>query len=210
MQPGAGLFTQEDATRGMLDPYAYGYARLDPLRGTDPLGLWTTRVHNAFIHSTFANTLAPWEVYVLQQASADADKDQSLQGQYKHAMRGRGQDPEWARKQFVSFVCKRLRSARATSDRGLALYELGLGLHALTDLTSPSHGGFAAWDELTAGSALMQPGQYIQHYIADEIGFLWNEDTYAVTKGLMLSYYQSFLTGSPFETGLRWLHCDCR
>jgi RHS repeat-associated protein len=208
-QPSTGMFVSADPSplsRGTFD--VYRYASADPLRNVDPLGLWSTHVHNLLIDFVFGNlnppsalVLPPWEVGILRQASADIDVNQDPQIQYQHAMRAPNESPEHAAKQWAAFICRRLHVAQnyaAANNRSRALYELGLGMHAIMDSTAPGHLGFQSWRGMPKGLRDLTANwkYYGGHAAGDEFGSYWNNGSpWGTAVEMMRRYYHDFETG---------------
>jgi RHS repeat-associated protein len=88
----------------------------------------------------------------LNDATVDADKDQSGNGSYKHAMRNRDtkETVQTAKNNADEFVRKQFKKAKEELRQGKlkdAYYDFGLGLHTLQDATSPAHNGFQKWGD---------------------------------------------------------------
>ena len=121
------------------------------MRYKDPLGLWSTEVHNHMIDQAFPD-LSNALKNAIKQGSASID---NLAGQFgdsfPHAMRDRGQSIADARAKYCNFIQDNLRdyfanrgSASGALRRG-AHRALGMALHAVMDSTSPAHRGFQEW-----------------------------------------------------------------
>jgi len=88
------------------------------------------------------------KIRALTDAALLADSDQSGASSYKHAMRNSDETPQAAMVKADIFVRDQFRIAKQRIGEGdlyNAYKELGLGLHALQDATSPSHYGFQLW-----------------------------------------------------------------
>jgi hypothetical protein len=84
----------------------------------------------------------------MEMGSAHVDKDQSVEGSYKHAMRAPGQSPQEAERLMNNFIDQKVNEYKnlLSQDRtGAAYFALGEAMHPLMDSTSPSHEGFQQW-----------------------------------------------------------------
>ena len=115
-----GRFTSADpanASARINSPQSwnmYAYAYNNPLRYTDPTGMWPTPIHNRIIDMAFPG-LSSAAKDVLKRVSAHQDRlipGQSRHGAFEHAMRAPWQTPEQARVQFEQFIAQRQQSAQ--------------------------------------------------------------------------------------------------
>jgi hypothetical protein len=143
----------------------YGYVGNNPINEIDPFGLWTTDIHNQLIDAAFPN-LTPGQRQILKDASAEVDSlipGQLSKNSHTHAMSQRGESPEQAALKWSKYLQDQQDKARRAQHTGKvlcggpgrpvivpdfekALDEIGKGLHALSDSTSPSHRGFQPWE----------------------------------------------------------------
>lgn len=90
-----------------------------------------------------------WEISVLDEATVDADRDQSSEGAYTHAMRNLDAKQTVAEAQFQTEMYVREQFAKAfdlmDTNYAAALYEFGKALHTIQDGTSPEHYGYQGW-----------------------------------------------------------------
>ena len=159
----------------------YGYVGNGPMNWIDPLGLWTTEIHNYLIDHAFPN-LTPAQRQNLKNVSADVDSvlkgGQTQKNAYQHAMSMPGENRDVAAEKWTKFLQDQQNKARKCPDRNNALSEFGRGLHALTDSTSPSHRGFQPWE----------PSHALAHHNKEKsLGI----DDYFNTINLMRQYYQT-------------------
>jgi RHS repeat-associated protein len=129
----------------------YHYCSNNPVMGSDGSGLWDEKGHNKILE---ASGFGPLATEVLEQASLDADKDQSLKYSYKHAMKVPWQSVEQAEILYNDFLEGQIQKFATTENYGEALYQLGLGLHAKMDAWAPTHNGFQTWNGIEGNKYL--------------------------------------------------------
>ncbi|MBC5766733.1 RHS repeat domain-containing protein [Ramlibacter albus] len=132
----------------------YLHVGANPFGATDPLGLWSTAAHNAFIDRAFAALPAPLRE-AIKTGSAEADSLYYQSGEYSfmHAMSSNQFSSDQARTKYCVFVNERmalfrqlLETARSPLARKAAYAQLGMAMHAVMDSTSPAHRGFQKWE----------------------------------------------------------------
>jgi RHS repeat-associated protein len=145
-----------------------GYAENNPSQSMDPLGLWSTGAHNIFIDQAFPDLPSVFRE-AIKSGSAEADylynQGSSNLDSAKHAMSTVKNTPEEARNLYCEYIKSQLNkfqdqiaNARSTLAKKAAYAQLGRGLHAVMDSTSPAHRGFQQW----TGDA-SKHGPYIKH-----------------------------------------------
>jgi RHS repeat-associated protein len=172
-QPSIGRFSQEDPILfAGGSPSLYGYVRATPTTHTDPTGLWATYRHNWLLNEAFRGTLPPAELQLLMDASWYADRApfQDAEHSEMHAMAGirysgsifdtprpvvSRQSRAEAERRFNAYLCERKSTALKMKERSLALWALGMGMHAIMDNLSPSHSGFRSWAEPTLQNGVL-------------------------------------------------------
>lgn len=146
-----GRFISEDAIglAGGINLYSYTSRPTDQV---DPLGLFNTWAHKRLINHSFSGFLSAREISTLGAGSTFADSGvfQEPGYSYMHAMRDgtRQQGAAAAEVEYNRFVERQLEIAVRLHDMGDpegALFQLGMGMHALMDNMSPSHSGFQPW-----------------------------------------------------------------
>jgi len=189
----AGKWTSTDpASFAGGDPNTHAYVSNDPMNWIDPSGLWTGGNHDKILDRAFGGCLTSAEIDILKSASEYVDRDQSLEGSFKHAMRAPEQSIEAAQQQWSDYVAGQLSAAQGLASRGAQLFALGTGMHALMDNTSPSHEGFQVWN----GMNYIDPRVW-RHGIGDAS----LSDTQAEkTAEILRRYYNSLGNGN---------HCGC-
>lgn len=140
--PDTGRYAQSDpiGIRGGLNTYTY--AKSDPTRFSDPMGLFVGKVHRDL---TYAGMIAAgypaWFATEIATKSVLADYlpsgTQSPQRAHWHGMR----DPAWsveeAQKNYERFVQDQIQTCSAMG--------LGRAIHAAQDTAARGHRGFQAW-----------------------------------------------------------------
>jgi RHS repeat-associated protein len=134
----------------------YAYALDNPLSIVDNNGLWPTRIHESIINNAFPG-LSNSQRQNLKTASKDVDRDQSVEGSYKHGM-SNGNDPNGsvnALQDSQNFIDQNEHDAEAIQDKWIAegntgiapaaMTAFGNALHTITDETSPAHEGYQPW-----------------------------------------------------------------
>ncbi|MBI5374834.1 MAG: RHS domain-containing protein [Candidatus Schekmanbacteria bacterium] len=149
--PSTGRYISPDPVLGdqylpqTLNPYVY--VTNNPLALTDPEGIWPEDIHNKIIGRGLSDILLPNEIKTLEKASKDIDNplNQGKDSSYQHAMCSPCQTPQEAERLWNLFIEQQLQNAINAPNRKEAIYELGKGMHALMDSTSPTHKGFQVW-----------------------------------------------------------------
>ncbi len=114
---------------------------------------WASHVNNVHHKANVAalgGALSREEIEILRRVTVEADADQAVENQYRHAMRDldHGQTVDQANALANAYVRERFNNAMGllrNGDRAGALREFGFALHTLQDSTSPSHHGFQGW-----------------------------------------------------------------
>jgi RHS repeat-associated protein len=171
--PGTGRFTQEDPIGFAGGINLYSYVGSNPVQYSDPYGLWFPKDHDKLIDHALAD-IPESDREALKRASRGFDQrtqDPSLS--YMHGMSAPGQGPDAAKAATAAFVENMLHHARADAiagNRPAALNELGIAMHPLMDMTSPSHtdpnGDPRVWQGKVAASA-GHAVELFQHPTAD-------------------------------------------
>jgi len=139
-------------------------------------------VHNAIIDAVFGSKLRYWQLDILKRASARVDRDQSMEGAYKHGMRKPFQRREDAWSDGEILIRDNLNKAveaqiaweRKPGTAGLystdALDFFGEALHTATDRVAPGHNhNERVWMGLAPAIGLT-PGNTLGHIITDYSG----------------------------------------
>ena len=83
---------------------------------------------------------------------ADTMKFQSAEYSYMHAMSSSALSKEAAMNKWCDFIREKMndfnsdKNSRNPRNRKTAYFNLGMGLHAVMDSTSPAHRGFQEWN----------------------------------------------------------------
>jgi RHS repeat-associated protein len=136
-----------------IDTFSYVGGR--PADYADPLGLWSTAVHNQIIQERFGGGFSSGALALIVQGSASVD---ALQNQlpyfghdYEHAMRSSGQSVAEAKRLTCEFIKRHMNDYRRNKDTAgwrEAYRSLGKALHPIMDSTSPEHQGWQEWNLL--------------------------------------------------------------
>jgi hypothetical protein len=129
---------------------------------------------------------------ILREASFDVDTVH-FNDTYMHAMSNPGQSVEEAQQQYRDFICSQLRSAQSAPTRYGAIRQLGMGMHAIMDSTSPSHRGFQVWVPMD-----IDPIGAWRHRQAEST---ITPNDLEVTVDLLRGYFQDFESG---------IDCSCK
>ena len=124
----------------------YHYCQNNPINATDGNGMWLEWGHNKIIDFAFGKTMSDENIQTLKQSSLDADKDQGLEGSFKHSMKAPWQTVEDAKVLYDNYLEQQIQRFANTEKLEDALYELGKGMHAISDAWCPSHNGFQTWN----------------------------------------------------------------
>jgi len=166
MDPKIGRFVSPDPV-GPVDPWnsktnhemlvnpqnlnLYAYGLNNPYRYKDPNGKWPEQVHNTIIDRAFKGgnyNLDQKYRAALMRGSAHVDKDQSLEGSYKHAMSCPSYNAETAEALTNYFIMQKVNEYKTLMKQGKtedAYFALGEAMHPFMDATSPSHEGYPEW-----------------------------------------------------------------
>jgi RHS repeat-associated protein len=130
----------------------YTYVKGNSIRWIDPWGLWATDAHNAIIDAYGKAHNLPKELIVAMKAGsreADNTEYQDDEHSYMHAMSSSKLTKAQACKKMNEFVTKSITTVfliqNMYGDKVAEYRELGFGLHAIMDSTSPSHANFKEW-----------------------------------------------------------------
>jgi hypothetical protein len=118
----------------------------------DPGGLWSTAAHNAIIEEYGRRMGLPADIVrAMEQGSYDADHGpdyQDAEHSFMHAMSSSKLSKVQACRMLNAFVADSVATANSLAAEGNVLEaakDLGFGLHAIMDSTSPVHAGFQEW-----------------------------------------------------------------
>ena len=143
-------FVSEDPTGTAAGPNFFAYAKSAPISEVDPLGLWSTEVHNQIIQEMFGGALSSQAIALIQQGSASVDSpwNQVFGDDAFHAMRGSRDSIADAKKRACAFIRSNMgdyRNNMNTKNWQDAYRSLGMALHPIMDSTSPPHAGWPVW-----------------------------------------------------------------
>ncbi|MBY0506726.1 MAG: RHS repeat-associated core domain-containing protein [Bryobacteraceae bacterium] len=158
-----GRFTSPDPSPlgvSIQDPQSwnlYSNVRNRTTTFVDTAGLWATYIHADINSIALSGYLSAGQISALNQRAYDLDRDNSTAGANDHALRRPDQNPEQGRNAIWSRVASEMRLARPTGSTltDFDVWHLGNAIHAVQDMTSPSHtsnaGEPGVWSGLTLG-----------------------------------------------------------
>jgi RHS repeat-associated protein len=146
----------------------YSYVQNSPINYVDNDGLWPERIHNYIIGFAFQKLPESLKSQIEKgSAYADSWKFQRPEFNHMHAMRQKDESPEAAREKMQEYVNTHLKEYTRLLEAEQpekAFFELGMALHPIMDLTSPSHEGTHVWE-----GVLNTPGyKLIEHVIKEQ------------------------------------------
>jgi RHS repeat-associated protein len=146
----------------------YAYVQNNPILYVDNNGLWPTRIHNYIIRIAFQSLPETLKLQIEKgSAYADSWKFQSPEFNKMHALRQKDESIETASDDMQRYVNEHLKEYSRLLETGQpekAFLELGMALHPIMDLTSPSHEGFPVWE-----GVLNTPGyKLINHWAREQ------------------------------------------
>ena len=148
---GRWLAVDPHASKGpQFSPYAYTFN--NPILLVDPTGKWPTWIHNKIIDRALGTAFSTSELKVFQKASDYTDTKpgaQTSESSYLHAMSKSSsrEGKAEAKEKMEQFINSKIDEF-VNKDGEDALFALGEGMHAVMDMTSPSHEGFQQWDDI--------------------------------------------------------------
>jgi len=122
----------------------YAYGNSNPLRFSDPVGLWSKEGHHFYIDSYFGTTLSPQALKAIKDGSdyADSAKFQLPGSEHMHAMAASGSTVAEAKERACRYFKKMMSTYKLNLQNGRmrdAYFALGMALHPVMDSTSPVH-----------------------------------------------------------------------
>jgi hypothetical protein len=114
-------------------------------------GTYPFYTHAAIINAAFGGSLSAEKIGYLIAGSeyADSSPFQDEEHSYMHAMRTRSQSRKEAEQLTNAFVIQQLLAYQEFMSQGNvaeAFFQLGMGMHPLMDMYSPSHISWKEWD----------------------------------------------------------------
>jgi len=181
--PDTGRYTSADVIGYGGGINHFRYAESNPLINVDALGLWSADAHNYIIERFYEKMKASGakgfngdiNKRFIEQGSKITDRNQDKGSSFMHAMRSSAdQTPYEACVKMVQFVKGKVesfyRKMKESEDSGNkqlvfdAFEELGQGLHAMMDYTSPQHEEYQVWN----GSCPYRNGSQIWNHLTGE------------------------------------------
>jgi hypothetical protein len=111
---------------------AYTYVRNNPLRYTDPLGLWDSEGHNDLTWAAADGQFSSGDKFLIAAANLAVDDFSNQGNNAAHYMPGTGGDAE----KLISTAIDRASSLEVAGKHGEAMKALGAGMHTVQDRTA--------------------------------------------------------------------------
>jgi len=208
--PKLGRFLQVDPIGTKDDMNLYGYTKADPLNLVDQGGGWSTPAHDAILDYSLKDALPSHVIDTLKSSSKAFDYNpiNQLPGRaYTHAqidgfsLREKAVPwlAEYKTSLFVEGSLNAAVAAALSGDYAKAYWNLGQGMHAIMDSTSPVHrkdGSPTPWPN---GAQTFEHGEG-----GEGLGEL-TQELLDENRALLQAYYQQFLdevTSKAIQKGL--------
>lgn len=211
-----GRFISEDPIEFTGGMNFYRYVGNSSTNDSDPSGLWSPAAHDQLIWNALhgCKGISDLDIWQIQKGSRWFDENsQGADWSFGHAMsNGNAKQPgRDARNMTASFVAREMGVARNTLNAGArnqGLFDFGIALHPLMDMTSSAHtdgqGNPIAWCGLKGCGGLSGLQQVNQHSVYDITGIERVQDLTPSVQQLntfMIRNWYQAITGKRLDCG---------
>jgi len=219
-EPISGRFLSEDPAGMIGGINFYRYVSNSPLNDIDPSGLWSPKAHDQMLWNALhgCSEISDADIYQMQRGSRYVDENfQGPEYSFMHAMSNgnANQSALAAETQTAAFITAESRAVQTEVASGYwnqAIFEFGIAMHPVMDMTSPAHtdvnGNPIPWCGMGGCGGVAGLEQVAQHSVADVTGIERVQDLNAhpemqQRENIMIRNYFQAATGKT-------LNCPCQ